>query len=115
MTGPGQGRSPGAVPDEAGFDEGGGDEVAGQQADVSSGFDTDGDGRPDTLLADDGFDLIVLTDLSGDGQADRVLRIGPDGVAREAGYPAAEQVADLAVDGLWSGAATGRDRLDSGP
>jgi hypothetical protein len=46
---------------------------------VRSGVDTDGDGRPDTLLTDDGVDLLVYSDLDGDGLADRLLRIGPDG------------------------------------
>ena len=47
--------------------------------DVRGGTDTDGDGRADTLLTDDGDDLLVLSDLDGDGLADRVLRVGPDG------------------------------------
>lgn len=53
--------------------------------DVTWGFDTDTDGLPDTVVAGDGIDLVLHTDLDGDGYADRVLRIGPDGVAREAG------------------------------
>jgi hypothetical protein len=58
-------RRPGAVPD-----------------DVVGGFDTDGDGLPDTLLTADGVDLLVQSDLDVDGLVDRVLRIGPDGVVR---------------------------------
>lgn len=46
--------------------------------DVRDGFDTDGDGRGDTVLTTDGPDLLVHTDLDGDGLADRVLRIGAD-------------------------------------
>lgn len=67
-------RHPGAVPDDA-------DEVRRElhAADVTWGTDTDADGRPDTLLTTEGADLLVLTDLDGDGLADRVLRIGPDG------------------------------------
>jgi hypothetical protein len=52
-------------------------------ADVGSGFDTDGDGRPDTLVTVDGIDLVVAIDLDGDRFADQVLRIGPDAVVRE--------------------------------
>ena len=58
-------RRPGAVPD-----------------DVAGGFDTDGDGMPDTVLTADGEDLLVECDLDVDGLVDRVLRIGPDGVVR---------------------------------
>jgi hypothetical protein len=50
---------------------------------VAGGFDTDGDGRADTVVTDDGIDLILLTDLDRDGFADQILRIGPDGVVRE--------------------------------
>ena len=59
------------------------DEGEYNSTDVHEGVDTDGDGRPDTLLAGDGPDLLVHTDLDGDGLADRVLRIGPDGSVRE--------------------------------
>jgi hypothetical protein len=48
--------------------------------------DTDGDGRADTGILDDGVDLVLCTDLDGDGFADRELRIGPDGVVREAAF-----------------------------
>jgi hypothetical protein len=60
---------PGRVPDEA--------------LDVGAGFDTDGDGRPDTLVTVDGIDLVVAIDLDGDSFADQVLRIGPDAGVRE--------------------------------
>lgn len=76
-------RRPGAVPDHDGTDPGAVDLAA---ADVRWGADTDGDDRPDTVLAADGTDLLVQTDLDGDGLADRVLRIGPDG-AVHASYP----------------------------
>lgn len=65
-------RHPGSIPD---------DEPA--LVDVSSGFDTDGDGRADTTVADDGFDLVLRTDLDGDGLADQILRIGSDAAVRE--------------------------------
>ena len=65
-----------AAPDGAGF---GRAAVDGVPADLRGGADTDGDGHPDTLLTADGPDLLVLSDLDGDGLADRVLRIGPDG------------------------------------
>ena len=64
---------PGRVPDEA-------PEVG---PEVGAGFDTDGDGRPDTALTVDGIDLVVAIDLDGDRFADQVLRIGPDAVVRE--------------------------------
>lgn len=60
-------RRPGEVPDLA--------------ADVTAGVDTDDDGRPDTVLAAEGPHLAVHTDLDGDGLADQVLLIGPDGSA----------------------------------
>jgi len=66
-------RRPGGVPDDDGpaaVDIG---------TEVRFGTDTDGDGAPDTVLADDGPDLLVATDLNGDGLVDRLLRIGPDG------------------------------------
>jgi hypothetical protein len=50
------------------------------------GVDTDGDGNQDTVVLGDGVDLVLRTDLDGDGYLDRVLRIGPDGVAREVGF-----------------------------
>lgn len=66
--------------------------------DVSHGFDTDLDGRPDTIVAGDGTDLLLCTDLDGDNYADRVLRIGPDGVVREVGYRPGEPGDDLVSD-----------------
>ena len=51
--------------------------------------------RPDTIVSGDGVDLILRTDLDGDGYADRVLRIGPDGVTREVGLPARRALDDL--------------------
>ncbi len=71
-------RRPGAVADD-GVHAAGADDAA----DVRRGADTDGDGRPDTLLTAEGADLLVLTDLDGDGLADRVLRIGPDAAVHE--------------------------------
>jgi hypothetical protein len=43
-------------------------------------LDTDGDGRLDTSLVDDGVDLLFGTDLDADGVVDQILRLGPDGV-----------------------------------
>lgn len=60
---------PGRVPDEA--------------FDVGPGFDTDGDGSPDTLVTVEGIDLVVAIDTDGDRFADQLLRIGPDAVVRE--------------------------------
>jgi len=45
-------------------------------------IDTDGDGRLDTSVVDDGVDLIFGTDLNADGVVDQLLRLGPDGVVR---------------------------------
>jgi hypothetical protein len=58
-------------------------------------LDTDADGVPDTALTDDGVDLVVSTDLDGDGVADQVLRIGPDGVVRRAADPLEVLFGDL--------------------
>jgi hypothetical protein len=51
--------------------------------DVGGGFDTDGDGAPDTAVGVDGIDLVVAIDVDADGVADQVLRIGPDAMVRE--------------------------------
>jgi hypothetical protein len=87
-------RRPASIPDEPaqapfGF---GPDLRVDVGVDVGTGIDTDADGRPDTLVADDGFDLILLTDFDGDSFADRMLRIGPDGVVREVGSQASDQL-----------------------
>jgi hypothetical protein len=66
--------------------------------DVGTGFDTDGDGSPDTLVTADGIDLVVAIDHDGDRFADRVLRIGPDAAVREAGV-----IGWAAVDGSEDG------------
>ncbi len=49
--------------------------------DVTAGLDSDDDGVPDSVFADDGEDLLLHTDLDGDGLGDRTLRLGPDGHA----------------------------------
>ena len=59
------------------------DEAPDAGAEVGAGFDTDGDGTPDTLVTVDGIDLVVAIDFDGDGFADQVLRIGPDAAVRE--------------------------------
>ena len=92
-------RHPGRVPDDAGADP----------LLVAGGFDTDGDGRPDTAVTDDGVDLVLLTDLDGDGLADQVLRIGPDGVVREVAAPEPAPGPTGVIDGLLSGAELGSD------
>ncbi|TQM16082.1 hypothetical protein [Pseudonocardia kunmingensis] len=69
--------------------------------DVGCGFDTDGDGRPDTVLEPDGVDLVVAVDLDGDRFADQVLRIGPDAVVRLVGpEPPDAGPVDAPVDGF---------------
>jgi hypothetical protein len=71
---------------------------------VHDGADTDGDGWADTLLTDDGTDLLVLTDLDGDGLADRVLRIGPDGSVHVQGDdPDDRGTGSVAAQSLWAG------------
>ncbi len=75
--------------------------------DIALGLDTDGDGRPDTSVTDDGVDLVVRTDLDGDQFADQVLRIGPDGAVREVAPPPAP--GSLALDGLLGGVEAGFD------
>jgi hypothetical protein len=76
-------RHPGAVPDDVLADPDG----PGDPVDLGRGVDTDGDGRPDTVLWTDAADLLVATDLDADGLADRVLRIGPDGSVDPGGAP----------------------------
>jgi hypothetical protein len=78
-----------------------------EAVDVRAGADTDGDARPDTLLSTAGGDLFVHTDLDGDGLADRILRIGPDGGVEEVPAPAPPAPADPVLDDAWAGAAGG--------
>ncbi len=68
-------RVPWSVPDEPGR----ADDCRGP--DVRSGFDSDGDGVPDSVFDPDGEDLLLHTDLGTDGLADRTVRLGPDGSA----------------------------------
>jgi hypothetical protein len=90
----GEPRGPGDVPEEL------------TRIDVGCGFDTDGDGRPDTVLEPDGVDLVVAVDLDGDRFADQVLRIGPDAVVRRVGPPQApaDDPLDDPLDGAVGGA-----------
>lgn len=62
--------------------------------------DTDADGLPDTQVSGDLDDLVLATDLDGDGLADRILEIGRTGEVRELLDPAA---APGAVDGACTG------------
>ena len=68
-------RTPWSVPDEPGGD------AACRTPDVRSGFDSDGDGAPDSLFDPDGEDLLLHTDLGADGLADQTVRLRPDGTA----------------------------------
>ncbi|MGI5126528.1 DUF6802 family protein [Pseudonocardia sp. CA-107938] len=63
------------------------------ELDVTAGIDTDDDGVPDTTVVDDGADLLVATDLDGDGIADQVLRLGGDGAVHRV-----EPIADTAPE-----------------
>ncbi len=92
-------RRPASIPDD-GF----ADPPFGYRADVATGIDSDADGHPDTLVTDDGIDLILLTDIDGDRFADRVLRIGPDGVVREVGFRSTDRPVEA-----------GRDSTDDDP
>ncbi|SHK81577.1 hypothetical protein SAMN05443637_112163 [Pseudonocardia thermophila] len=47
-----------------------------------TGLDTDGDGVADTVVRDDGADLLIITDLDADGVADQVLRLTGTGEVR---------------------------------
>lgn len=47
--------------------------------DVGAGFDTDDDGTPDSVFTADDHDLLLHTDLDGDGLADRTLALHGDG------------------------------------
>ncbi|MGQ0573751.1 MAG: DUF6802 family protein [Pseudonocardia sp.] len=80
-------RDPAMVPDEHGG------------LDVRAGLDSDGDGRPDTVLTWGDGSLLLHTDLDGDGFADQVLGIGPDGAVRAGAAPAVpEPDADADAD-----------------
>lgn len=114
-------RRPGRVPDEPPATGPGDRDTSADRAasgwdgffpDVSHGWDTDDDGRGDTVLTADGIDLVLLSDLDGDALADQVLRIGPDGVVREAVPPeplegGVEAPGRGVVDGLLGGAGVG--------
>jgi hypothetical protein len=97
-------RRPGAVPEIVG--DGAGHDLD-DPRDVRHGLDTDVDGQPDTVLTVDGADLLVASDLDGDGLADRVLRIGPDGSVHtdDLPEPAAGPVhgSAPAAHSLWTG------------
>jgi hypothetical protein len=77
--------------------------------DVTGGHDTDLDGRPDTTVTSDGEDLVLATDLDGDGFADQILRIGADGVVREAvlEFPAVDRPGEVIIEGMSGGAELG--------
>lgn len=75
-------------------------EVPDEPVDTTGGFDTDGDGRPDTVILSDGLDLAVHTDLDGDGLADQVLVIGPDGTATLADTDSSQHSVDPGPDPL---------------
>lgn len=86
-------RVPGSVPDQPAGPAG----CAGP--DVEGGLDSDGDGRADTVIAEDGDDLLLHTDLDADGRADRTVRIGGDGSAVEE-IPACDEPPSL-FEVLW--------------
>jgi hypothetical protein len=100
-------RHPAFVPDDDLVDAVGNPTLSTSRFDVSYGIDTDGDGRADTVATSDGVDLVLLTDLDGDGFADQILRIGPDAVVREQAPGAVAGAASVVADGLRNGAEAG--------
>jgi len=100
-------RHPAFVPNDDLVDTVGSPALAAGRFDVSHGIDTDGDSRADTVATSDGVDLVLLTDLDGDGFADQILRIGPDAVVREQAPGPAAGAASLVADGLRNGAEAG--------
>jgi hypothetical protein len=100
-------RHPSFVPDDDLVDTVGSPALAAGRFDVSHGIDTDGDSRADTVATSDGVDLVLLTDLDGDGFADQILRIGPDAVVREQASGPAAGAASVVADGLRNGAEAG--------
>jgi hypothetical protein len=97
------GRRPGAVPDDVGGADTDGTVGAADTDSSVRGTDTDGDGVPDTLLAVDGADLLIRSDLDADGLVDRVLRIGFDGVVRAEVSPAADDLVAGSAPAVWPG------------
>ena len=75
--------------------------------DVTGGLDTDLDGRPDTTVGTVGEDLVLATDLDGDGFADQILRVGADGVVRLPEFPTVDQLGEAVIDGMSAGAEYG--------
>lgn len=67
-------RSPAEVPPEPGCAD-----LVVTGLDVSGGLDSDGDGEPDSIFTEDEEDLLLHTDLDGDGRADQTVRLRPDG------------------------------------
>lgn len=53
----------------------------GHRIDVTGGFDTDHDGRGDTLPLPTARELVLAVDADRDGFADMIIEIGPDAVA----------------------------------
>ena len=100
-------RHPAFVPDDDLVDAVGSPVLSAGRFDISHGIDTDGDSRADTVATSDGVDLVLLTDLDGDGFADRILRIGPDAVVREQAPGPAAGAASVVADGLRNGAEAG--------
>ena len=69
--------------------------------DVRAGLDSDDDGVPDSVFTADGDDLLLHTDLGGDGLADRTLRLRPDGTTATDDAPCPDPDPPTLLESLW--------------
>jgi hypothetical protein len=72
-------------------------------------MDTDGDGRGDTVLTEHDGELLLHTDLDGDGLADQVLSIAADAAVHALPLPPGPGAADEVLTGLLGGVDAGTD------
>jgi hypothetical protein len=79
------------------------------RVDVRAGVDTDGDRRADTVLTEHDGELVLHTDLDGDGLADQLLGIAADATVHALPLPAGPGVADGVLTGLLGGVDAGAD------
>jgi hypothetical protein len=77
----------------------------------TGGYDTDGDGRNDTvLITDPAGSSILLTDVDGDGAADIATEITTEGLVTVSEHTSDSQW--TVVERGWLGSAGGTDRAD---
>jgi hypothetical protein len=79
------------------------------RVDVRAGVDTDGDGRADTAVTERDGELLLHTDLDGDGLADQVLGIAADATVHALPPPAGPGATDEVLTGLLGGVDAGAD------